>query len=74
VVALVLLLIAERNLLTEVLHAQEGLRDALGELKLTVNDEVGAARPALAGLSERAAAGVADRPEAVLPTRRPSLS
>ncbi len=47
VVALVLLLIAERNLLKEVLHAQEGLRDALGELKLTVNDELGAARKAL---------------------------
>ncbi len=47
VVALVLLLIAERKLLKEVLHAQEGLRDALGELKLTVNDELGAARKAL---------------------------
>ena len=47
VVALLLLLIAERNLLKEVLHAQEGLRDALGELKLTVNDELGAARKAL---------------------------
>ncbi len=47
VVALVLLLIAERKLLKEVLHAQEGLRDALAELKLTVNDELGAARKAL---------------------------
>lgn len=47
VAALVLLLIAERRLLKEVLHAQEGLRDALGGLRVTVDDELGAARRAL---------------------------
>ncbi len=46
-VGLALLLVAERKLLKDVLHAQEGLRDALGDLKQTVNDELGAARSAL---------------------------
>ncbi len=47
VIGLTLLLVAERKLLEDVLHAQEGLRDALGDLKQTVNDELGAAKSAL---------------------------
>jgi hypothetical protein len=47
VATLALLLVAERRLLKEVLHAQEGLKDALADLKLTVNDELGAAQSAL---------------------------
>jgi len=47
VIGLALLLVAERKLLKDVLHAQEGLRDALGDLKQTVNDELGAAKSAL---------------------------
>ncbi|HTS81876.1 MAG TPA: hypothetical protein VMH40_14840 [Myxococcaceae bacterium] len=47
VVLLALLLIAERKLLKDVLHAQEGLRDSLGDLKHTVGDELGAAKVAL---------------------------
>jgi hypothetical protein len=47
VVLLALLLVAERKLLKEVLRAQEGLNDALGDLKHTVDDELGEARSAL---------------------------
>jgi hypothetical protein len=47
VVLLALLLVAERKLLKDVLHAQEGLNDALGDLKHTVDDELGEARSAL---------------------------
>ena len=47
VVLLALLLVAERKLLKDVLRAQDGLKDALGDLKHTVGDELGEARSAL---------------------------
>jgi hypothetical protein len=47
VALLALLLVAERKLLQDVLHAQRGLNDALGDLRHTVDDELGEARSAL---------------------------
>ena len=47
VVLLALLLVAERKLLKVVLRAQDGLKGALGDLKHTVDDELGEARSAL---------------------------
>ena len=47
VVLLALLLVAERKLLKDVLRAQDGLKDALGDLKHMVDDELGEARSAL---------------------------